>query len=86
MATGDAGFSHTDELLANVAELHKLPIRLHIYASASSRINTEQSLQGVALPSVITGKNAMGRQRDSRALHTSVIWCPGEVNSAAHHS
>lgn len=74
MATGDAGFAYTDEILANVAELHKLPIQLHIYASTSSQINTEQSLQGVALPSVITGKNATRRQRDSKALHTSLIW------------
>lgn len=36
MATGDAGFAHTDEILAIVVESHNLPIRLHIYVSTQT--------------------------------------------------
>lgn len=78
MATGDAGFAHTDEILANVVESHKLPIRLHIYVSTQTpnlglSLRTTQASRAWHSP-VITRRKVMRRQKGSRALDTTLIW------------
>lgn len=74
MATEDAGFTHTDEILANTAASYELPKWLHICVSTpsppppkSTQNHGNTGLQGAQLPPVITRRKATTGQ-DSSAL------------------
>lgn len=58
--------ARADEIPADVAEAHKLPVRLHSYVSTCPPIDTEHRLQG-ATPFDVTGNAGRGQSPGPRA-------------------